>query len=368
MKIVLTGITQSGVLRCSKELIGKLSNAGHHVTVIAPSDVQESPQKETYDFLNIGIQAHGMNPLKDLRVMTSYVRFYRSIRPDVVVNYTIKPNIYSGIACRMCGLPYISSINGIGDALYNPGILRRIVECLLRIGIKKASAVIFQNESNREMFIRDRIVPAAITSVVPGSGINLAEHPYEPYPSSPHMKLLYIGRVTRDKGCRELLEAAGILKAKYGEELTIRIVGSVSDSFRETVSDYDSRGIIEYVGKVPAAEIHLMIKEADAAILPSYHEGMANVMLEAAAAGRPVLTTFVEGCKETFDDGITGIGFREKSTNAIVDAVERFMQLDKAQREQMGRLGREKMERVFDRTFVDDAYLKAIDSAGDHHE
>lgn len=187
----------------------------------------------------------------------------------------------------------------------------------------------------------------------------LEEHCYEEYPEeSGGIRFLYVGRIMKDKGIGELLAGAERLKKHY-PNLCFELAGGYDEeSFRDRIEDLERKEIVRYLGE--QTDIHSIMKEHHAVILPSYHEGLSNVLLEAAACGRPVLATEVPGCRETFEDGISGIGFKPKSSEALVHAVEKFMALPHESRRQMGIRGRKKVEREFDRHIVMDAYMQEI--------
>ena len=361
MKIVLASITYEGIMRGRKELMNKLKDEDNEIYIVAPTSRSTEDAKQLgLNYIPITIEAHGKNPLRDYSLYLEYLNIYKSISPDVVLNFTIKPNVYSGLACRKLRIPYIGTINGIGDAIYNGGFLSWITLHLLKIGLKKASCIAFQNDKNRSMFVSRKIVPEEKTFLVPGSGINIALHPYEEYPHETNFIVLtFIGRVSRDKGVNELIQAARILKSK-GERVLINIVGSCIDSYLDMIEKAHEEGIINYIGKVEPQAIHGIIKESHAVLLPSYHEGIANVLLEGGSAGRPLITTFAEGCEETFDDGISGIGFEPKSTEALVEAIEKFLSMTNEEQRTMGLEAHKKITTEFNRDLVDSAYIDKI--------
>ena len=361
MKIVITSITDSGILRVRSELIQELFQKKYKVYVVTPQVNDYKALIEMgCEFVPINIQAHGTNPANDFKVYKDYLNIYRRIRPDVVVSYTIKPNVYSGLACQRLKIPYIATINGIGDAIFNRGVLAFITLNLLKIGLRKAEVVFFQNKKNQQLFNDKKVVSEIKSVLIPGSGINLDIHPFEEFPKIENpITLTFIGRISRDKGIYELIEAGLILKKK-GYQFLINIVGNCPDTFRKLIDDAEKNGFVHYIGKVHFSEIHKILAKSSAVILPSYHEGIANVLLEGGAAGRPIIASFAEGCEDTFDDGISGIGFEPKNVDSLVTALERFFKMTNEERRIMGMAARNKIAIEFDRKIVTAAYVDKI--------
>lgn len=361
MRVAIASITYEGVMRNKKEMMQKLLRERNELCIIAPSSRSTDDSKELgIKFYPISIESHGKNPFADYRLYKDYIVLYKQIKPDVVLNLTIKPNVYSGLACRKLHIPYIGTINGVGDAIYNGGFLSKITLRLLKAGEKKAECVFFQNKKNRALFVGNSIVPESKTMLVPGSGINVELHPYEEYPeSSSPVVLTFIGRVSKDKGTNELLETARILKEKKAD-VQINVVGGCVDSYKNLIDQAHREGVVNYLGRVEPTAIHGILKDSHAVLLPSYHEGIANVLLEGGSAGRPIIASFAEGCEETFDDGISGIGFEPKSTDALLKAIERFLKMSNPERRIMGIEAHRKIVAEFNRDIVDAAYINKI--------
>lgn len=360
MRIVITSITDNGVHRCNKEFIQELLEQKHEVIVIAPNkDKNRLIEKMGCKYINVSIEPHGTNPIKEMKMIKQYIKLYKTIKPDLVIAYTIKPNIYSGIACRKLKIDYISSINGIGDSLFNKSIVQKIVIKLLRIALKNAKKVFFQNKYNVDFFVKNKIVNYELSEVVPGSGINLTEHTFEEYPNpNDSINIIYIGRVTRDKGARELIDGINEICKSY--QTRFIIVGKCDELYKDDLDNLVNKKYVTYLGMVQPDEIHELIKKSYAVILPSYHEGISNALLEGGACGRPLLTTYAEGCIETFEDNVTGIGFNPKSTESLIAAVNKFLNLDYESKKMMGKLSRKKIEQEFDRRIVVDAFIREV--------
>lgn len=298
----------------------------------------------------------GMNPIDDLKLMLKYRSIIKELNPKAVLSYTIKPNVYGGIACRLTGTPLIANVTGLGDAIENGGWLQKLTVSLYKIGVGKAKQVFFQNPSNKELCLRFGIADERAI-VLPGSGVNLEHHIYQEYPADGVIKFLYIARLQKDKGTGEYFEAAKAIKAKY-PQTEFQVLGWKDGEYESQLNELMANGIINYLGTT--SDVRPYLKDVHCTIMPSYHEGMSNVNLESAANGRPVITTDVPGCRETVDDGVTGILVKAKDTNSLIEGVERFLAMSYEQKKQMGLEGRKKVEREFDRQIVVKAYLEAI--------
>jgi galacturonosyltransferase len=273
------------------------------------------------------------------------------------LTYTIKPNIYGGFACRIFNIPHIANITGLGTAIENGGLLQKFLLMLYKSGLKKAACVFFQNESNKKYFEKNNIVMTKVV-LLPGSGVNLTQHSFEEYPDdSDGVRFLYIGRIMKDKGINELLEAIVIVKKAY-PNVHFDIVGPCEEDYEIKLLEMDSQGLLSYYGEQES--VHGFLKNAHALINPSYHEGMSNVLLEAAATGRPVLASNIPGCRETFEEAVSGFGFEAKSAESIKNTIIKFIELPYKRKKNMGLAARGKMEKEFDRTIVVDAYMQEI--------
>ena len=260
-------------------------------------------------------------------------------------------------------IPYIVTITGLGSTFQKEGLLKKLIIFLYRMALKKAECVFFQNQSNLSIF-EDLRIRGKKSVLVPGSGVNLEKHPYEEYPEDGNrIRLLYIGRTMKEKGTDELLTAAehflrdGSLAAD-GPEPEFLFLGYPDEDYQEELDYFERKGYIRQLGFDPDA--HKYIKNAHAVILPTYHEGMSNVLQEAAATGRPVIATDIPGCREIFENGLTGIACRPMDADSLICAIERFLSLTDRERMQMGKRGREKMEREFDRKFVTKKYMDEV--------
>lgn len=358
-KILLLANNCTGLLSFRREVVEELVERDFEVVVHLPYDerIKELESLGCRVVQSRNLVRKGTNPFKDISLLKEYRSLIRRERPAAVLTYTIKPNIYGGFACKSLGVPYIVNITGLGSAVENPGILQKITVVLYRRAMGKANTIFFQNDANREFFA-SRNINNAVHRLIPGSGVNLSHHILQPYPNgdSP-IKFLFISRLMKQKGIDEYFACAEHFKGRA----EFHILGACEEDYAERLKQLEDDGVVKYYGK--QKDVRPFIAEAHCLIHPSYYpEGMSNVILESAAAGRPVITTNRPGCREAVDDGITGFIFQERNREELILAVERFLSLSQEQRQHMGLRGRAKMEREFDRQIVVKAYLDAIKS------
>ena len=347
-----------------RELIERLCRDGHEVYLSLPES------DDNVFFENLGckivpteINRRGVNPIEDLKLILFYHKTIAEVRPEIVLSYTIKPNVYGGIVCQWKKIPYIANITGLGTSIENGGLLSKISITLYKLGLKKAKCVFFQNRDNQRFFV-DRGVVKGKNRLIPGSGVNLEAHNFEPYPSDENgIRFLFVGRIMKNKGIEELLSATMDIHSKR-KDVVLDVVGFFEEDYTEALGKAEKKGAVIYHGR--KSDVHPFYKACHCAVLPSYYEGMSNVMLEASATGRPVITTLVPGCQETFDEGITGFGCEAREADSLKDAMLHFLSLSQSEREKMGNAAHEKMVREFDRKIVVEAYMEEIDTIFRH--
>ena len=358
MKVLILTNCGSGLFHFRKELLKALSTQ-HEVHIAFPKDeyvdklVKVGCVYHRFEFFR-----HGTNPFKEFQLILRYKKLIKKIQPDIVLTYTIKPNVYGGLACQLLKVPYITNVTGLGIAILNGGLMSKITLFLYKIGLNKATTVFFQNEENKNFFIKKHIVKQNYR-LLPGSGVNLNEFSFCDYPDENEpLKFLFIGRIMKDKGIEEFLQCAKHIKA-FNPNIQFDIIGGFDeDKYKPIITEYENAKIINYFGV--QSDVKPFIKSHHAIILPSYHEGTSNVLLESAACGRPVIATDVAGCRETYDDEISGIGCKAKSCESLITAVEKFLNFSYSQKAEMGIAARKKIESQFDRKIVIDAYINEI--------
>lgn len=305
------------------------------------------------------LRRRGMNVFQEAALIRRYSQVLREVRPDVVLTYTIKPNLYMGLLCRLKGIKYITNITGLGTAVEGNGILQKFTIRLYRLAMKKAECLFFQNETNERFFTAQKIVPDKHI-MLPGSGVNLDKFQYLEYPKEETVEFLFISRILKEKGIEQYLDMAQVIKKKYPHTV-FHILGFCEEDYEgmERFLALQENGTIEFHGMV--GDVIPFLQKSQCTIHPSFYpEGMSNVCLESAASGRPVITTNRPGCADTIEDKVTGYLVEQHSSEDLIDKVERFLALSVEEREQMGRRARERMEQYFDRSIVIRKYLAVL--------
>ena len=353
-KILILANDVTTILQFRCELVRALIKEGCEVFVSVPKSERISEIEALgAQVVETEVSRHGKNPFKDLQLLARYKKLLKKICPDMVLTFTIKPNVYGGIACGKLKIPYVTNVTGLG-VVGNKGILQKLMLWLYKKGAKKAKCVFFQNQANREFFEKEKVVGKS-AELLPGSGVNIEHFSFLEYPQEERINIVFVGRIIKDKGIFELAEAAKHFADN--ENLKFTIVGDVEYGGENPFLEMKN---VECVGF--HKDVKPYLQNAHAVVLPSHHEGMANVLLEAAASGRPILASNIPGCQETFDEGVTGFSFEPKNVSSLCETIENFIALSYEQKREMGKASRQKVEQQFNRQIVVDKYLEKINS------
>ncbi|PVE67194.1 glycosyltransferase family 4 protein [Priestia megaterium] len=358
-KILILANNDVGLYKFRKELINELVKKNEVYISLPNGELIPELVEMGCVFIETSISRRGKNPLTDLKLLMKYNNIIKDIKPNVVLTYTIKPNIYGGLACRINRVPVISNITGLGSAVENKSLLQKITLFLYRRALKKAKCVFFQNSSNANFFIEQKIVTNNY-KLIPGSGVNLDYYKLLGYPadSEEMINFLFIARVMKEKGIDEYLEAAIYIRNKY-PYTKFHVLGFCEELYEEKLHNLHNEGVIEYHGM--QKDIREFHKIAHCIVHPTYYpEGMSNVLLEGAASGRPLITTDRAGCKEVIDDEINGYIVKQQDSQDLIEKIEKFLELKYKEKRQMGLQGRIKVEEEFDRTIVVNSYLQEL--------
>ena len=309
----------------------------------------------------IEIDRAGLNPFTDLRLLLKYRALLQRIRPAAYLSYTIKPNIYGAFAAASLGIPALPNVSGLGTAFIRGGRLQALVTRLYRIGFACAPVVFFQNQEDRALFIDRRIVKPSQAQVLPGSGVDLDFFLPAPLPNG-HPTFLFIGRLLRDKGVVEFVEAARMLRAD-SPEARFQLLGALDEGNRTGIGQAEvdgwvADGIVEQLGTTD--DVRPFIAAATAVVLPSYREGLPRSLLEAAAMARPLIASDVPGCRDVVEDGVNGFLSEVRNPGSLAAAMRRLLQLPRPQQIAMGEAGRKRVQERFSEAFVVRAYLDVL--------
>ena len=356
-KILILANNDIGLYKFRKELIKELLKE-NEVYISLPYG------KFVSELINIGckfidteISRRGTNPITDFKLVMKYKSIIKKLKPNVVLTYTIKPNVYGGLICRILKVPYIVNITGLGTAVENGGVLQSITLFLYKLALRATSCIFFQNKENAE-FISSKEIVGGEQRLIPGSGVNLKDYYTLDYPNDEKINFLFISRIMKQKGIDQYLEAAEYIKDKY-PNTEFHILGFCEEEYENKLKVMQDKRIIQYHGM--QNDVRKFHEISHCTIHPTYYpEGMSNVLLESAACGRPIITTNRSGCREIVDVEINGYVVEQQNSGDLIDKIEKFLKLSFKEKRQMGLAARQKVEKEFDRQIVIDAYLEEI--------
>jgi glycosyltransferase involved in cell wall biosynthesis len=365
-KVVIAVNTAWNLLNFRSGLIRALVSAGYDVVAVAPDDKYALGLEALgCRFLPLHMDNAGTNPVKDAMLTWRFFRLLAKERPDVYLGYTVKPNVYGSLAAHTLSIPVVNNIAGLGAVFIKGGLLVRLVQFLYRLALGRSAKVFFQNPDDRLLFVQADLVAADITELVPGSGIDLTR--FTPVPlagTGDRVRFLLIARMLRDKGVYEYVEAARQLHESWPQaEFCLLGFLDVQNPAAISHSDMDAwvaEGVVRYLGV--SDDVRKEIAAADCVVLPSYREGTPRTLLEAAAMGRPIITTDAVGCREVVDDGVNGYLCQVRNAHDLAVKMSKLLSLSVAERTAMGLKGRKKVESEFDEQIVIGKYLAAISS------
>lgn len=356
-KVVILSNHHAYTYNFRKEIIERLIEMNYKVYVVLPYGEKVELLKEMgCVHIDLPLDRRGMNPFTDFKLLLSYYKIIGEIKPNAVLSFTVKPNIYGGLVCRYKNIPFFPNITGLGTAVEKESFIQKVLLNLYKISYKKATCVFFQNEENKQFFLNKGF--DFKYKVIPGSGVNLDYFSLLPYPDEEKIKFMFISRIMKQKGIDQYLEAAKSIKNKYSNT-EFHILGFCEEEYEAQLTELEKKDIIKYHGM--QNDVREFQIKSHCTIHPTYYpEGISNVLLESAASGRPIITTNRSGCKEVVDNGINGYVVDQKNSKDLIAKIESFLQLSYEERKQMGLAGRAKVTKEFDREQVVNAYMKEI--------
>lgn len=351
MKYLIITNNSGGLYCIRKELMERLIRDGHELYAVTPFDefVDEMRAMGVH-LIEQDLNRRGTNPFQEMQLLWAYRDIIKRVSPDRIITYTIKPGIYGGLLARRMKIPYITNVTGLGTAFQSKSLLRMLVIRLWKMALRSADCVFFENRGNAQVFRDYEIVPGDKIHVLPGAGVNLDDFPCAMYPpESEQIRFLFIGRLMREKGIEELLCAMDQLYQKY-PNIVLDVVGRYEEDYEAELQEVQARGFVKFHGY--QRDVRPYIRQAHVFVLPSYHEGMANTLLEAAAMGRPLITSKIPGCMEAVRDGETGFLCESQDVYSLTEKMERFIHLSYEQKKQMGQRSHEFVAEHFDKKKV----------------
>ncbi|WP_198032254.1 MULTISPECIES: glycosyltransferase family 4 protein [unclassified Mesorhizobium] len=365
-KIIISINTSWNVVNFRKGLIEGLRSHGYDIVIAAPRDEYSSLISAMgCRYVELEMDNSGMSPLRDMALLWRFWLLLRHERPLAFVGFTIKPNVFGSIAANLNGVPVINNISGLGTAFVRGGLLLRIAKALYRVALARSKMVFFQNDDDRTLFVIGNLVRKEQTGLLPGSGIDLVRFtPSSEARTGPGaIVFLLVARLLWDKGVGEFIEAARLVRQKM-PGVRFQLLGFLDVENRTAVSrqqveQWVSEGLIEYLGTTD--DVRPFLRAADCVVLPSYREGTPRSLLEAAAMGKPLITTDVPGCREVVDHAVNGFLCKVKDHDDLASKMIEFAMMDDASRGRMGVEGRNKVERQFSETIVIAKYMQQIE-------
>ena len=365
MKIVIALNTAWNLINFRAGLIRALVAEGHEVVAVAPND-EYAPRLAELGcrFVALPMDNKGTHPGRDLLLWFRFFNLLRHERPDVFLGYTVKPNVYGSLAAHVLGIPVVNNIAGLGAVFIRDNWLTRLVRLLYKTALSRSRHVFFQNDEDMRLFVDQGLVASDKVTRLPGSGVDLSTFCYAPIQplENRSFRFLLVARLLWDKGVGEYVEAARLVRSKY-PSVKFQLLGFLDVKNPTAVSsaqmdEWVGEGVVEYLGV--ADDVKPYLADADCVVLPSYREGVPRSLLEAAAIGRPIVTTDAVGCRDAIDDGVTGLLCRVADATDLAGKLLRMIQMSPEERARMGLAGRRKMELEFDEKIVIDRYLRVI--------
>ena len=341
------------------ELVEVLLSMGYEVHISCPHGERiDELVKLGCIHHDIKFDRHGMNPVEELKLLINYIKLINSINPEVVLGYTIKPNIYGALASTLLKTPFLANITGLGTSVEGESLSKKIIIMLYKLAFKNVNCVFFQNKDDMKFF-EDNNIKAKKYELLPGSGVNLYRYPVRKYPNNDDVvRFAFISRIMKEKGIDQYIEAAKAIKAEY-PNTEFHVCGFAEPEYEGDLNKLNDEGVIIYHGMIK--EVSIFMGQMHAIVHPTYYpEGLSNVLLEACATGRPIITTDRPGCREVVDDGFNGFKIPEKDADALIAAIKKFLSLSNTDKEKLGIAGRLKVEFKYSRQLVIDAYIREI--------
>lgn len=363
-KIVLVSNASWTMIKFRLGLMKRLKEFGYEVIVLSPKDKYSKKIEDIgCKFIDINIDNKGVNPINDFKLIYNLYKLYKGLKADLIIHYTVKPNIYGSISSMFSGTKCMSVIPGLGYSFINDNTTSKIVKILYKMALKIPKAVWFINEDDRRIFLESNLVNVNKTDMINSEGINTEYFkPLGKKSDDNKIRFLLIARILKDKGVYEYIEAAKIINKKY-TNVTFQLLGPIytlnpSSISKKEVDSWHNSAIIEYLGQVE--DVRNYIADSDCVVLPSYREGKGMTLVESASMEKPIIATNVPGCKDVVDDGVNGYLCKVKNSKDLADKIEMMLNLTKDERETMGKLGRNKIKKEMDENIIIEKYLKAI--------
>ena len=369
-KIIIVSNTSWSLFNFRLELARSIKKNGHEVILVAPYDEYSNRLSVEFEYHDIYMNNKGTNPKEDIKTTIEFYKIYKKIQPDIVLHYTIKPNIYGTIACSLLGIKTINNIAGLGTLFIKQNFVTKIAKWLYKYSQSKADKIFFQNKDDFNMFTSEKLVTKNKCDILPGSGVDTTKFVSIEYKKEDKIfRFLLVARMLWDKGIGEYIEASKIIKNKY-KNVEFQMLGFLdvennSAVSKEQMQEWVDAGYINYLGV--SDDVKEEIAKVDCIVLPSfYREGTPRILLESASMEKPIITTDNVGCRDVVDDNINGYLCEVRNVQDLADKMELILGLSDDERKNMGEAGRIKMINEFDEKIVINKYLETIKLLGEN--
>lgn len=346
-------------------LMKSLEKNGYKIVCVASNDKSaKNIEKNGWKFINCSLDRRGKNIFNDLKLIIRYFKIFYQEKPDYILNFTIKPNIYASIIAYILRIPTINNVTGLGDMFEDGKCNNKIIHLLYKIAFRFPKKIFFQNYEDMNLFIDNGLVKKEKCVRIPGSGVNINKFvPRKKIKQDAMVKFLFLGRISTKKGVRIVNEVSKVLASKY-PNVEFQLLGKIYTDEAGHISlaelkEWEKQSNIKYLGT--SSDVRNEIAEADCIIFPSfYREGVPRSLIEAAAMGKPILTTDNVGCRDIVEDGYNGYLAKRNDVGSMCKIVENFLKLNSYDKIIMGKNGRQKVEQEFDERIVINEYLKIL--------
>ncbi|MFN8340505.1 MAG: glycosyltransferase family 4 protein [Cyclobacteriaceae bacterium] len=363
MKIAIVLNTSWNIYNFRMNFVRNLQEQGHEIHTIAPRDEYTKYLIEAGCIHHdVKMDSRGANPIKDTALFVELFLIYRKLQPDVILHYTVKPNVFGSLAAGLLGIPAISNVCGLGTVFLKKNIISAIAILLYKISFRFPRKIFFQNPEDLDLFLRLRLAPRKSADLVPGSGIDLNHFTPADYRRNKEFTFLLISRLITDKGVLEYVEAVKKLRSQ-GISARFQILGAKDPQHKRSIrlselDEWSRNGTIEYLGTTD--DVRHFIHNSDCIVLPSYREGTPRTLLEAASSGKPIIATDVPGCRQVVTDNYNGFLCKVKDADDLARKMKTMTSLDDQTLVRLGKNGRKKVESEFDEMQVITKYFQAI--------
>lgn len=363
MRIAIVLNTSWNIYNFRMNFITTLLSQGHEVHTIAPVDEYTKHLTQAGCIHHkVTMDSRGANPVKDSALILELFFIYRRIQPDIILHFTIKPNVYGTLAAAALKIPVVNNVCGLGTVFLKNNFVSAIAILLYRISFRFAHKVFFQNRDDLDLFVNRKLIRASHADLVPGSGIDLERFALLTYSRNPRFTFLMISRLITDKGVMEYIGAIRMLK-NNGFNARFQLLGAKDPEHKrgikpEIIDEWISEGLVEYLGTTD--DVREFIGRADCIVLPSYREGTPRTLLEAASSGKPIIATDVPGCNNVVKHKYNGLLCNLKDAADLAEKMKEMASLDDDYLRSFGQNGRTKAESEFDESLVINKYLHAL--------